>query len=85
MGHSLISSKGSFMCTFITPVIEHWLKQEIAQWVHHEGSIRRPIAPQTDTTMELYLTACCWKQFYLGGKTHKKPLAEYSLGLGNVH
>ena len=47
--------------TFVTPVVEHWLKREIAQWVHHEGalpgmrnssmgpphegSIRRPIAP----------------------------------------
>ena len=30
---------------FVTPVVEHWLEQEIAQWVHHEGSIRRPIAP----------------------------------------
>ena len=25
---------------FITPVMEHWLEQEIIQWVHHEGSIR---------------------------------------------
>ena len=50
------SSKGSFYMhhstdrithntTFVTPVVEHWLKREIAQWVHHEGSIRRPIAP----------------------------------------
>ena len=23
---------------------EHWLEREIAHWVHHEGSIRRPIA-----------------------------------------
>ena len=34
---------------FVTPVMEHWLEREIAQWVHththHEGSIRRPIAP----------------------------------------
>ena len=30
---------------FVTPVVEHWLEQEIAQWVHHEGSIRQPIAP----------------------------------------
>ena len=30
---------------FITPVVEHWLEREITQWVHHEGSIRRPIAP----------------------------------------
>ena len=31
---------------FVTPVVEHWLEREIAQWVlPHEGSIRRPIAP----------------------------------------
>ena len=24
---------------FVTPVVEYWLKREIAQWVHHEGSI----------------------------------------------
>ena len=21
---------------FVTPVVEHWLEEEIAQWVHHE-------------------------------------------------
>ena len=28
-------------CTtvFIIPVMEHWLEQEIAQWVHHEVTI----------------------------------------------
>ena len=30
---------------FATPIVEHWLEREIAQWVHHEGSIQRPIAP----------------------------------------
>ena len=25
---------------FVMPVVEHWLEQEIVQWVHHEGSIR---------------------------------------------
>ena len=40
-----INSKGSFIYTipdriahttaFVTPVVEHWLEQEIAQWVHH--------------------------------------------------
>ena len=40
----LISSKGSFICiipdkmthttTFVTPIVEHWLEREIAQWVH---------------------------------------------------
>ena len=48
-----ISSKGSFICTahtvghtmaFVAPVMEHWLEREIAQWVDHEGSIRRSIA-----------------------------------------
>ena len=41
-----INSRGSFICTipdrivqvhttaFVTPVVEHWLEREIAQWVH---------------------------------------------------
>ena len=39
-----INSKGYFICTipdriahttaFVTPVVEHWLEREIAQWVH---------------------------------------------------
>ena len=53
--HLPISSKGSYMhhptdkiaytTTYVKPVMEHWLEREITQWVHHEGSIRRPIAP----------------------------------------
>ena len=39
---SINHSKGSFICTipqthttaFVTPVVEHWLEREIAQWVH---------------------------------------------------
>ena len=34
-----------YTTAFVTPVVEHWLEQEIAQWVHRKGSIRRPIAP----------------------------------------
>ena len=30
---------------FVTPVVEHWLEWEIAQWEHHGG---RPIAPWAD-------------------------------------
>ena len=30
--------------------------QEIAQWVHHEGSIRRPIAPWTDALKWSYIS-----------------------------
>ena len=41
---------------FVTPVIEHWLEQEIAQWVDYEGSICRPIAPRANAlTTELHL------------------------------
>ena len=62
----LINSKSSFMChptdriyhttAFVTPVVEHWLEREITQWVHHEESIRWPIAPWVDAlTTELHL------------------------------
>ena len=63
-----ISCKGSFIIictipdriahtmTFVTPIMEHWLEQEIAQWVHHEGSIWQPITPWVNTlTTELHL------------------------------
>ena len=47
-----ISSKGSFIpygiahtTAFVTPVVEHWLERKIAQWINHEGMIRRPIVP----------------------------------------
>ena len=26
---------------FVTPIVEHWLEWEIAQWVHHERSINQ--------------------------------------------
>ena len=28
--------------TVVTPVVGHWVERETTQWVHHEGSIRRP-------------------------------------------
>ena len=41
---------------FVTPVVEQWLEREIAQWVHPEGSIRRPIASRANAlTTELPL------------------------------
>ena len=41
---------------FVTPIVEHWVEREIAQWVHHEGSIRLPIAPLANAlTTELHL------------------------------
>ena len=43
---------------FATPVVE----QEIAQWVHHEGSIQRPIAPCPNAlTTELHLAPVTYK------------------------
>ena len=55
----LISSKGFYMhhptdrivhtTAYVTPVMKHWLEWELAQWVHHEGSIRQPIAPRSFT------------------------------------
>ena len=43
---------------FVTPVVEHWLEREIAQWVH-EGSIRRPIAPWANALPLSYVPLCC--------------------------
>ena len=41
---------------FVISVEEYWLKRAIAQWVHHEGSIRRPIAIRANAlTTELSL------------------------------
>ena len=41
---------------FVTPVVEHWLERELAQWVHREESTRRPIAPRANAlTTELHL------------------------------
>ena len=65
----MINSKASFICTrhptdrithtttCVTPVVEHWLeRKKIAQCVHHEGSIRQPIAPRANAlTTELHL------------------------------
>ena len=32
---------------FDTPVVEHWLEWELAQWVHHEGSFLTETRPNT--------------------------------------
>ena len=36
----LMQDRISHITAFVTPVVEHWLEREIAQWVNHEGSIR---------------------------------------------
>ena len=32
----------------VTSFVDNWLEQGIVDWVHHEGSIRRPIAPRAN-------------------------------------
>ena len=41
---------------FVTPVVEHWLKREIAQRVHYEGSIRRPHHPLENSLARSYIS-----------------------------
>ena len=36
---------------FVATVVEYWPEREIVQWVHHEGSIRRPFAHQERTLL----------------------------------
>ena len=41
---------------FVTSVVDHCLEREIVKWVHHEGSIRRPIVPLANAlTTKLHL------------------------------
>ena len=44
----LLYNRMANTAAFVTPVVDQWLVREIAQWVHHEGSIRP----------ELYLAVC---------------------------
>ena len=40
---------------YTSPVMEHWLEREIAQWVHHEGSIQQPITSSVNAlTLEVF-------------------------------
>ena len=41
MGFSFQLATDWITHTFVTPVVEHCLERKIAQWVYHEGSIRR--------------------------------------------
>ena len=64
-----ISSKGSFICTipdrivhttaFVTPVVEHWLEREIAQWVHPMKD-RSDDPSHHERTLYLWATTRSW-------------------------
>ena len=79
-----ICSKGSFICTdriahitsFVTPVVEHWLEREIAQWVHpmkdrsddpshHERTLlpRSYISLLSSLKLNSYVTPCNVKRY----------------------
>ena len=46
---------------FLTPVMEHWVEWEIAQWVHYEGLIWHPITSWVNAShIKLYLTNISW-------------------------
>ena len=50
MGYSYQLTAGDhptvvYPTAIVTPVVEHWLELEIAQWVHQKGLIQRPIIP----------------------------------------
>ena len=44
---------------FVTPVVEHWLKGKVAQWIYHEELIRRSIAPRSDDLSRMRYFKCC--------------------------
>ena len=81
------SSKGSFICTipvrithnmaFVTPVVEHWLEREIAQWVHHEGSIRRPIAPWANEHSYHGATSCSRRGWVRKGRDSRYDIRSF--------
>ena len=48
----------------LSHVMKHWLEWEIAQWVHHEGSIQQPIALWADA-----LTTTHYKSWYQNTKS----------------
>ena len=70
-----ISSKGSFICTiphrithttaFVTPVVEHWLEREIAQWVHTmKDRSDDPLHHERTLLPLVYVLSCLWDGAY---------------------
>ena len=49
----------------VTPVVDHWLEGDIAQCVHHEGSIRRSIAPWANALTTEYTNWWVAKNIYV--------------------
>ena len=47
--------------------MDHMLEREIAQWIHHVGLIRRPIAPWTDAVSRSYISLIVCNEVTLYG------------------
>ena len=70
---------------FVTPVMEHWLEQEVAQLFHHEGSIRRPITPWANTlTTEQHLAPLIEKSS-LWSDSSRFPLSGAPEAVQQIH
>ena len=53
---------------FDTPIMEHWLEWEIAQWVHEEGLIRWPITTWADALPQNYYNPGAYSFAIMGHK-----------------
>ena len=66
-----------------TTVVEQWVEREIAQWVNHEGSIRRPIAPGanalTTFKIEFVLDVPIDKVFFLSHRNISDSDTKHSI------
>ena len=67
---------------FVTPVVEHWLEREIAQWVHHEGTLlpRNYISPPRGTNHR-WLNHRGRSRLANGTQLHQSGRPERGLGL----
>ena len=72
--------------TFDTPLVEHWLKREIAQWFHHEGSTRANALTQRCQPGTTHICKIMTKNPYnLPKKTLQivNTIAKHNFGIGS--
>ena len=71
----------AYTTAFVTPVVEHWLEREIAQWVHHEELIRQPMSerPYHRATFCSFLIKKIMKSWLALLKPQMKREKHYSL------
>ena len=63
---------------FVTPVVEHWLEREIAQWVHTmKDRFRRPIAPRAYALPLSYVPLHTIQSYEQDGNENK-PMSKHT-------